>query len=96
MKNKILKELGTFQKMNNEKNVSILYFENGRLLNHFDSVIAISFYDEAPNFSNKVFLTNHHDYSRTTAKIRNEFLGYSNNIVKDKITANVYKVIDFY
>lgn len=55
----------------------------------YDSVIA------KVNRNNKVFLDKHYwNYSLTTSRYRNEFLGENTQITRDKIASGEYKLVD--
>ena len=91
----IRKKLGILRRVlpitNNQNE---LYFENGVMLQSYDSIIAIKFYLRDGNkYSNKIFLGEDWKYSSTTSKYRNIFLEEDTRTTEDKLNKNIYKLI---
>ena len=59
----------------------IIYTEHGKALQSYDSVIVFVPYDEG----GVIYLGQHWDYSRTTGKYRNRFLGMDKQMILDRI-----------
>ena len=91
----IRKKLGILRRVlpitNNQNE---LYFENGVMLQSYDSIIAIKFYLKDGNkYSNKIFLGKKWNYSPIINKYRNIFLEEDIRITEDKLNKNIYKLI---
>ena len=95
-KETVLKELGNFIRVNNMvsdrgndiPNQFELRFDGGIVFQSYNSVIAVKLYND-----NKVYLGDDWDYSRTTGKYRNKFLGVNKaEIVKGLTNGNFQHV----
>lgn len=88
MKLKTLKKrLKGFSHVNNvAPNHVEVSFENGRVLLSYDTIIAI-------RHGGKTYLTNSWDYSVTTGKHRNSFLGEGIAETRNNIKAGIYKIL---
>ena len=70
-------------------NQFIIYTDKGTYFQSYKSIIAFR------NNDNKITLDKYYwDYSRTTGKYRNEFLGEYIELTRDKIASGEYKLAD--
>lgn len=69
-------------------NQTVTTFANGRLFQSYNSVIAIKM------DNGKTYLTNHWDYSNTTGKYRNQFLGETKKDTQAKIDSGEYELVN--
>lgn len=84
----IAKELGSYQSVSNMANNQVnLSFENGRVFQSYNSVIAVKV------FGGKTYLTPHWDYSNTTGQYRNKFLGCNKKECKQKIKSGEFELV---
>jgi len=85
----LIKELGAFKTLTKIPNTGqgyILYFENGNLLYSYDTIIAIK-------LNNQTYINNnYYDYSTTTGKHRNFYLGEKLKDTEKKIKVGDYKL----
>jgi len=96
----LLKQLGAFRDIQNMQsnngttvaNQFEIYSEYGKLFISYNSIIAIKFNCDVKNnkLKNKVILGKNYDYSRTTGKYRNIFLGETLKETRDKIDNGTY------
>lgn len=68
-------------------NQYVLNFEKGTVFQSYKSLICIK-------TNGKTYLTPQWDYSRTTGKYRNQFLGENIQITQDKINKNEYIILE--
>ena len=99
----IKKQLGNFRRVknmmsnggNDVPNQFILYFENGTVFQSYNSIIAIRFnYDVKYGLSGKIVLSEDWDYSMTTSKYRNDFLGEHTKETRTKLDSGAYIYCD--
>lgn len=74
-------------RLNTIPNQYILNFEKGTVFQSYDSVICVK-------TNGKIYLTSKWDYSKTTGKYRNQFLGENMQITQDKIKKNEYIILE--
>lgn len=74
---------------NDVPNQIIIHFQNGSLFKSYGSIIAIK-------YNNKVYLTDHWDYSTTTGRYRNDFLNEGIAETRNKIDSGEYKRVSGY
>lgn len=67
-------------------NQTVVYFDNGSLFQSYDSIIAL-------NLNGKTYLGKNWDYSQTTGKYRNIYLGESKAETQKKIDSKEYKML---
>lgn len=67
-------------------NQYILTYTNGKVFKSYGSIIVIKYDD-------KVYLTKKWNYSVTTGKYRNQFLGEGIKETKEKLTKGIYKIV---
>lgn len=87
--------LGTFERVENMKskrnndipNQFILSFSNGRVFQSYSSLIIYK-------TGGKIYLTDKWDYSTTTGKYRNLFLGEDKKETERKIKEGIYTLLD--
>jgi hypothetical protein len=72
---------------NDIPNQFLIQFDNGRLFKSYNSIIAIK-------YKGTTYLTNDWDYSQTTGKYRNMFLGETKKETEQKINSGVYKMLE--
>lgn len=68
-------------------NHSVVVFENGNILQSYDSIIAVK-------LDKKIYLGKNWDYSRTTGKFRNMHLGTNKKEVLEKLKTGEYKLLN--
>ena len=91
-----MKKLGAFLGVKNMisnngndiANQFIIYFENGRVFQSYQSIIAVEF-----NNGN-VYIGKDWDYSITTGKYRNMFLGEDKKETQEELDNGVYLMIE--
>lgn len=66
-------------------NQFIISFDNGEVFKSYNSIIAVK-------YKGKVYLTDDWDYSTTTGKYRNKFLGEGVQETRQKIKQGIYKI----
>jgi len=94
IRQKYMKRLGKFKNVENMispngnyiPNQFILFFENGKVFKSYNSIIAIWFHN------GDVILGKDWNYSNTTGKYRNIFLGETKADTLIKIKDGIYKV----
>lgn len=87
--------LGTFEKVENMEsnkgndipNQFIIYYTNGKIFQSYRSPIIYK-------IGRDIYLTDKWDYSTTTGKYRNIFLGEDKKETERKIKAGVYTLLD--
>lgn len=96
----VLRKLGAFRRVENMRssrgndiaNQFILYFEKGQVFQSYSSLIVIQVREPE---GEKVYLTPHWNYSRTTSKYRNQFLcDISARSTEAKIKSGEYVLTD--
>ena len=91
----IMKRLGAFEKVSNMEssngndiaNQFVIQFEKGRVFQSYQSIIAVV-------QEGKVFLGEDWDYSRTTSKYRNAFLGTTTKELEKGIKEGSIKILN--
>ena len=88
---KRLKGFGQVQNMtsrngNDIPNQFIINFDNGRLFKSYNSIIAI-------RYKGRTYLTKDWDYSQTTGKYRNQFLGETKKETETKLREGIYTLL---
>ena len=68
-------------------NHSVVVFENGNILQSYDSIIAVK-------LDKKIYLGKDWDYSKTTGKFRNMHLGTTKKEVLEKLETGEYKLLN--
>jgi len=68
-------------------NQFLVDFDNGSLFKSYDSIIAVK-------MKGQVYLTDAWDYSTTTGKYRNQFLGEGVQETREKIKNGTYKMLE--
>jgi len=81
--------MNTYVRQFHGKNQFLIHSENGTTFQSYDSVIAIQDY-----FGNITLDRNTWDYSKTTGKYRNLFLGETKAETLEKIRSGEYKLAD--
>lgn len=98
MRKEIMEALGAFKSVSNydgKPNQFSIMFENGRVLQSYDSIIVVEFYYREDNkHSNKIYFGTDWNYSRTTSKYRNMWLNRDTKWCKDMVNTNQVLVID--
>lgn len=99
MKKEIMSALGAFKSVSNfdaKPNQFEVRFENGHMFMSYDSIIIVSFFyrEEIGEHSNKVYLGDDWNYSRTTSKYRNKFLNRDTEWFKKAIKSGEITVIE--
>ncbi len=86
-----VKQMLSKKTFNPVSNQFIIYTPKGRYFQSYNSIIAFI----PNNINHKIKLDKYYwDYSRTTTKYRNEFLGENTQETKKKIENKTYKLID--
>lgn len=86
--NNLLSQLGTFKTIEcPSPNCYIIYFENGRILQSYNSLISIV-------LNGKTYLSNKYRFSSTTGKHRNIFLNESLKETEDKLKNGEYTLLE--
>lgn len=99
-KSQLYKKLGNFVSVNNAPsrngynvapNQFIIEFENGRVLQSYNSIVAGILYHDG---SRERFVTEKHDYSQTTSRFVGQFLGMNLNERRNAIKCGDINLID--
>lgn len=88
---KKLKGFGNIQNMY-VPNQFIVNFDNGSVFQSYDSIIAIEI---RTSKGRKIYLGKDWDYSVTTGKYRNNFLGENKKETEAKIKSGEYKLLEY-
>lgn len=78
-------------------NQFLIQFDNGTVFQSYDSIIAIEITEKIRGkgtYEKKTYLTKEWDYSRTTGKYRNQFLGENIAETREKIKNKEYQIVD--
>lgn len=75
---------------NTVANQIIIKFDNGLVFQSYDSIIAVDFFEKDKR---QMYLTDKWDYSVTTGKNRNIFLGETRAETEAKIKSKEYKLL---
>lgn len=78
-------------------NQFIIEFDNGAIFQSYDSIIAVEITTKVrgeEGFEKKIYLTEDWDYSKTTNKYRNQFLGENLAETREKIKNKEYQIVD--
>jgi hypothetical protein len=80
----------TSSKGNKVANQFIVYTPEATFFQSYDSMIVKTTFEDGERV---VYLDEYYwDYSKTTSKYRNDFLGENTTIIKDKINKGIYKL----
>ena len=77
---------------NDVPNQYIVWFENGKAFFSYSSLIAVKLWTKDKGV--ETYLTGHWDYSNTTGKYRNDFLGENKGITLKKIDSGHYRLLE--
>ena len=104
--NTLKKRLKGFAKIENMESPSynggtvanqfIIKFDNGCVFQSYDSIIAVEIEEKVrgeQGYKKKVYLTKDWDYSKTTGKYRNQFLGENIAETREKIKNKEYQIL---
>lgn len=88
-KSTLLKKLGGFVKVQNvQTNQIVINFENGKVFQSYESIIAIKL-----NNNDALYLGDDYNYSMTTSKYLNKVFGFTSKECTNKIKEGVFKLI---
>lgn len=73
-------------------NQFIIELENAKIFQSYNSIIAIKYFPK-DSYMPKIYLTDDWDYSVTTGKYRNQFLGETKKETEEKIRLGQYKIL---
>jgi len=86
---KVTKRLKGFKSIENlAPNQTIVYFENGSLFQSYNSIIAVRLRTKAKETT---YIGKDWEYSNTTGKYRNQYLGEDKKTTQSKIDSKEYK-----
>ena len=78
----------------NEIQDTLIKFENGTVFQSYDSIIAVEIRQKVKgDYKIVTYLTKDWDYSTTTGKYRNQFLGENKKETQAKIDNGTYKLL---
>lgn len=84
-----LGEMTRTEQFDNKPNQYAITFDKGEILQSYDSIIVVRRYKD-----NQIFIGQNWNYSRTTAKYRNMYLGETTAETQAKIDSGEYKMLN--